>query len=136
MDTSEELIRHFESARRDQYAELWLAQNADTSPEQKGEFAYRLLGLNPPREKAVMGTLINDGLAVLLFEDEDDHSFRALNPDHDGPEGEKVPFILANGQRDDCPALECLPVEQAVRAFLFFFEAGEKPGWIHWQKDC
>jgi hypothetical protein len=83
-----------------------------------------------------METLINNGRAVLLFEDEDDHSFHALNPDYDGPEGEKVPFFMANGQSDDSPAAECLPVEQAVRAFLFFFEAGEKPGWIHWQKGA
>lgn len=135
VDTSGELLRHFESARRGQYAELWLAQKFEPPQERAGDSAYRMLGLDPPRERAAMGTLINGGTAVLLFEGEDDHSFHALNPDYDGPEGEKVPFVMANGQRDEYPAGECIPAEQAARAFLFFFEAGDKPGWIRWRKD-
>jgi hypothetical protein len=131
VDTAEELIRHFELARQEQYAELWLVQKLDPSQKQGGEFAYRLLGLNPPRDNALMGTLINGGRATLVFEDEDDHSSHAFSPDYDGPEGEKVLFFLGNGQRDESPAEECLPVEQALRAFLFFYEAGDKPGWVH-----
>lgn len=135
VETSEELIRHLESARRDKYAELWLAQQQDAPPKQIEKFAYGLFGANPPQENAAMGTLINGERALLLFEDEDDESFHAFNPGSDESRGEKVDFILSNGQRDEYPAQECLPVEEALRALIFFFEKGEKPDWIHWVSD-
>lgn len=34
----------------------------------------------------------------------------------------RVPFILASGQPDEYPASECVTVEQAMRALIFFLK--------------
>lgn len=132
----QELQTHFDNVQTYPYVDLSLHLKSEEKPTSLNKTLDKLLGVLPLYDEACMGALINRdrNAALLTFEDEQENSYCSIDLDIDVAEENKVPFILASGQPDEYPASECVTIEQALHALVFFFETGRKPEWITWRK--
>jgi hypothetical protein len=137
IQTIQELTERLENARQLPYADLALYQKLDKPPKWFETLLYRSLGLKPPDDNSHIAALVNSnaGLSLVTYVDEEDNTFYSANPDYIGAQEEKVIFILSNGQSDECLASECVAIEQALRAFISFFETGKQPKLFRWVKS-
>ena len=135
-----ELQAYFDEASKYTYADLSLSLKCEETPTMVEKVLGqidRLVGVSPINEFSYMGALINrdENAAFLTFTDERDVSFHSLRSDLSKSAKNNVKFFLGNGQSDEYPAIQCVQVEQARQAFVYFFETGKKPNWIHWVSE-
>ena len=103
---------------------------------------YREIWVCPqetPEDERAMMALINGDWGWLMYLREDgDSGFSSRNPDYTGTEGDgnKMEFLLSNGQMDFYPLSYLLPTEQVLRALDYFETYHRLPEFIIWHDDA
>lgn len=69
---------------------------------------------------------------VMLLDDEDDPGEHAVTP---GAAGRSMGFVLANGQHDEYPDADTVPLADALRIIDHILTVGAPPGDTTWSVD-
>ncbi len=88
-------------------------------------------------ERAMMALINGDWGWLMYLREEEDSGFSSRNPDYKGTDddGQMMDFLLSNGQLDQYPLSYVLPVEQVMKALIYFEERHELPEFIAWHDD-
>jgi len=88
-------------------------------------------------ERAMMALINGDWGWLMYLREEGDSGFSSRNPDYTGTDddGKVMNFLLSNGQLDQYPLSYVLPVEQIMKALVYFEKHHELPEFITWHND-
>ena len=76
-----------------------------------------------------------DNAWLMFLRHEGDAGFHSLNPHYTGPGDATLKLYISNGQNDEKPLKEWIPIEEAKRIAEHFFLFGEPAPWATWHDD-
>jgi hypothetical protein len=97
--------------------------------------SFREIWEKKPDGRALCALLNGERGWLMYLQEPGDSGYSSRDPDYDGPAGAMMPFVLANGQRDEYPVGWTLPLSVVERALAHFKKTGKRAPFVRWHAD-